>query len=186
MYAFSGILTALYDRERTGQGASLHVAMLDALGEWMSQPAYYSRYGGEPPRRTGRGIRPSRLTDRSRSPTVPFFFGIQNEREWLIFCLDILRQPGLATDPRFASNTDRVSHNAELTVIIEESFADLSTEEVTGLLNAAGIANARLRTPEELTRHPQLLARRRLRPVRTPGGESKRSCRRSIRPSRNR
>jgi itaconate CoA-transferase len=170
MYAFSGILTALYDRERTGQGASLHVAMLDALGEWMSQPAYYSRYGGEPPRRTG-------ARHPSISPYGPFkvsdgsvFLGIQNEREWLIFCLDILRQPGLTADPRFASNTDRVSHNTELTITIEESFAGLSAEEVTGLLDAAGIANARLRTPEELTRHPQLLARRRLRAVRTPGG----------------
>ena len=53
MYAYSGILTALYDRERTGRGATLHVAMIDALGEWMSQPAYFSRYGQEPPRRTG-------------------------------------------------------------------------------------------------------------------------------------
>ena len=53
MYAFSGVLTALYERERTGAGTSIEVAMLDALGEWMSQPYLYSVYGGEPPRRTG-------------------------------------------------------------------------------------------------------------------------------------
>src|SRR6267154_420830 len=99
MYAFSGILTALYDRERTGTGASIQVAMLDALGELAMQPAYFSRYGGEPPRRTG-------TRHPSISPYGPFkvcdgsvFFGIQNEREWLILCRDILRQPGLATDP---------------------------------------------------------------------------------------
>ena len=51
MYAYSGILAALYDRERTGAGATLRVAMLDALGELMMQPAYFSRYGGEPPRK---------------------------------------------------------------------------------------------------------------------------------------
>jgi itaconate CoA-transferase len=171
MYAYSGILTALYDRERTGEGASLHVAMLDALGEWMSQPAYFSRYGGEPPRRTG-------ARHPSISPYGPFkvadgsvFFGIQNGREWLAFCRDILRRPGLATDPRFASNTDRVSRNAELTAIIEEAFAGLGAEQVIGLLDQAGIASARLRTPEEFTRHPQLRARRRLRTVRTPGGD---------------
>jgi itaconate CoA-transferase len=170
MYAYSGILTALYDRERTGQGASLHVAMLDALGEWMSQPAYFSRYGGEPPRRTG-------ARHPSISPYGPFkvadgsvFFGIQNEREWLILCRDILRQPDLATDPRFASNINRVSRNAELTAIIEDSFAGVGAEQVTGLLDQAGIASARLRTPEEFTRHPQLHSRRRLRQVRTPGG----------------
>ena len=48
MYAYSGILTALYDRERTGQGTALHVAMIDALAEWMTQPAYFSHYGQEP------------------------------------------------------------------------------------------------------------------------------------------
>jgi crotonobetainyl-CoA:carnitine CoA-transferase CaiB-like acyl-CoA transferase len=171
MYAYGGILTALYDRERTGQGATLRVAMIDALGEWMSQPAYFSRYGGEPPRRTG-------ARHPSISPYGPFkvadgsvFFGIQNEREWLIFCRDILRQPDLAADARFASNTSRVDRNAELTAVIEESFSGLDAEQVLQLLDHAGIANARLRTPEEFTRHPQLRARERFQTVRTPGGD---------------
>jgi itaconate CoA-transferase len=170
MYAYSGILTALYDRERTGEGASLQVAMLDALAEWMSQPAYFSRYGGQPPQRTG-------ARHPSISPYGPFkvsdgsvFFGIQNEREWHIFCHDILGWPDLAADPRFAGNTDRVSRNAELTAIIQEAFAGLDGERVITLLGQAGIASARLRTPGELTRHPQLLARHRFRTVRTPGG----------------
>jgi crotonobetainyl-CoA:carnitine CoA-transferase CaiB-like acyl-CoA transferase len=172
MYAYSGILTALYDRERTGQGASLHVAMIDALGEWMSQPAYFSAYGQEPPRRTG-------ARHPSISPYGPYrvsdgsvFFGIQNEREWLTFCRDILRRADLATDPRFAANPDRVTHNDELTEVIEDTFAGHSSDEVSEALEAAGIASARLRTPEELTRHPQLLARDRWHPVRTPGGDS--------------
>jgi crotonobetainyl-CoA:carnitine CoA-transferase CaiB-like acyl-CoA transferase len=171
MYAYSGILTALYDRERTGQGTSLHVAMLDALGEWMSQPAYFSRYGQEPPRRTG-------ARHPSISPYGPFrasdgsvFLGIQNDREWLVLCRDILRRGDLAADPRFASNPDRVAHNDELTAIIEDCFASQSADELSDLLERAGIANARLRTPEEFTRHPQLQARGRWRRVSTPGGD---------------
>jgi crotonobetainyl-CoA:carnitine CoA-transferase CaiB-like acyl-CoA transferase len=171
MYAYSGILTALYDRERTGQGASLHVAMLDALGEWMSQPAYFSRYGQEPPRRTG-------ARHPSISPYGPYptgdgtvFLGIQNEREWAVLCREILRRPDLAADPRFATNPDRVKNDGELTAILEASFANLSAEEVTRLLERAGIASARLRTPEEFTRHPQLRARDRWRRVRAPGGD---------------
>ena len=171
MYAYSGILTALYDRERTGQGASLHVAMLDALGEWMSQPAYFSRYGQEPPRRTG-------ARHPSISPYGPYetgdgtvFLGIQNEREWAVLCREILRRPDLAADPRFATNPDRVKNDGELTAILEASFANLSAEEVTRLLERAGIASARLRTPEEFTRHPQLRARGRWRRVRAPGGD---------------
>ena len=171
MYAFSGILTALYDRERTGAGATLHVCLLDALGELMMQPAYFARYGGEPPRRTG-------ARHPSISPYGPFrvadgavFFGIQNEREWLTFLHSILGRDDLAADPRFASNTHRVEHHDELTALIEESFAGRTADEVTAALEAAGIASARLRTPEEFTRHPQLRARDRWRTVGTPGGE---------------
>src|SRR5260370_9948396 len=51
MYAYSGVLTALYERERTGRGTSFEVSLLDALGEWMSQPYYYAVYGGQEPRR---------------------------------------------------------------------------------------------------------------------------------------
>jgi crotonobetainyl-CoA:carnitine CoA-transferase CaiB-like acyl-CoA transferase len=171
MYAYSGILTALYDRERTGQGTDLHVAMIDALAEWMTQPAYFSHYGQEPPRRTG-------TRHPSISPYGPFsvrdgavFIGIQNEREWLAFCRDILRRADLAADPRFASNTDRVAHNDALTEIIEDALSGSDAEEVSQALDAVGIANARLRTPQELVRHPQLRARGRWRTVRTPGGE---------------
>ena len=170
MYAYSGILTALYDRERTGRGAALHVAMIDALAEWMTQPAYFSHYGGEPARRTG-------TRHPSISPYGPFstrdgivFIGIQNEREWLAFCRDILRRGELAADLRFAANTGRVAHNDALTALIEDALAGRSADEVCEALDAAGIANARLRTPEELTRHPQLRARRRWRTVGSPGG----------------
>ena len=45
MYAYTGILTALYQRERSGTGATLSVAMLDAAGEWMMQPTYLGVYG---------------------------------------------------------------------------------------------------------------------------------------------
>jgi itaconate CoA-transferase len=170
MFAFSGILTALYDRERTGAGATLRVSLLDALGELMMQPAYFSRYGGEPPRRTG-------ARHPSISPYGPFrvcdgsvFLGIQNEREWHILCRDVLHRAGLASDPRFASNPDRVTHNDELTAIIEESFRTLSADQVSDALEAAGIANARLRAPADLASHPQLRARDRWRTVGTPGG----------------
>jgi len=171
MFAFSGILAALYNRERTGEGATLRVSLLDALGELMTQPAYFSRYGGEPPRRTG-------ARHPSISPYGPFrvcdgavFFGIQNEREWLVLCRDVLHRGDLEADPRFASNTDRVAHNDELTAIIEESFAALSAEQASDALEAAGIASARLRTPADLARHPQLRARNRWRSVGTPGGD---------------
>jgi itaconate CoA-transferase len=170
MYAFSGVLTALYERERTGVGTSVEVAMLDALGEWMSQPYLYAVYGGEQPPRTG-------ARHASISPYGPYaaadgqvFVGIQNEREWAVLCRDILGRPELIKDVRFAANTDRVGHDDELTAIIEAAFAELTAAEVEARLDAAGIANARLRTPAEFAAHPQLAARNRWRDVGTPGG----------------
>jgi itaconate CoA-transferase len=170
MYAYSGILAALYERERTGEGTSLDVAMLDALGEWMSQPFYYSVYGGHPARRTG-------ARHASISPYGPYavaggqvFLGLQNEREWAVLCERILGRPDLIADPRFASNPDRVTHDGELTQIIEAALAAIPAAELAAALDEAGIANARLRTPAEFAEHPQLAARDRWREVDTPGG----------------
>jgi itaconate CoA-transferase len=170
MYAYSGILTALYERERTGRGTSLEVSMLDALGEWMSQPVYYTVYGQHPATRTG-----ARHT--SISPYGPYaagggqvFIGVQNEREWAVLCREVLGRPELAADERFATNPDRVAHDAELTAIIETALAGIAPGEVTALLDKAGIANARLRTPQEFADHPQLAARDRWRESGTPGG----------------
>jgi crotonobetainyl-CoA:carnitine CoA-transferase CaiB-like acyl-CoA transferase len=170
MYAFTGVLTALYERERTGAGTTVEVAMLDALGEWMSQPYLYAVYGGQAPRRTG-------ARHASISPYGPYavadgqvFLGLQNEREWAVLCRDILGQPELTGDPRFAANTDRVAHDDELTPIIEAAFQALTAADVETRLDAAGIASARLRTPAEFAAHPQLAARDRWRDVGTPGG----------------
>ena len=154
MYAYSGVLTALYERERTGHGSSFDVALLDALGEWMSQPFYYSVYGGQPARRTG-------AQHASISPYGPYaaaggqvFLGLQNDREWAVLCERVLGRPDLVGDERFRTNPDRVAHDDELTRIIEAALAALTPDEVVALLDEAGIANARLRTPAELRGAP--------------------------------
>jgi itaconate CoA-transferase len=107
MYAYSGILAALHERERTGRGTSLEVSLLGALGEWMTQPYYYTVYGQQEARRTGARHAPI-------SPYGPYaarggrvFLGLQNEREWAVLCYRVLHRPDLVTDPRFATNPDR-------------------------------------------------------------------------------
>ena len=166
MYAYSGILTALYERERTGSGSALEVSLLDALGEWMSQPYYYAVYGGQEARRTG-------ARHASISPYGPYlggrvFLGLQNDREWAVLCERVLRRPDLITDERFATNPDRVAHDAELTAIIEAALGSMTPEAVVALLDEAGIASAQLRTPAEFAAHPQLAPR--WREVDTPAG----------------
>jgi itaconate CoA-transferase len=175
MYAYSGVLTALYERERTGEGSSLEVSLLDALGEWMGAPFYYHVYGERPARRSG-------ARHAFISPYGPYaapggrgeeqvFLGLQNEREWAILCEQILHRPDLVADPRFVTNSDRVAHDEELTPIIEDALKTMPPDRLVALLDEAGIANARLRTPQEFAAHPQLEARDRWRQVDTPGGQ---------------
>jgi itaconate CoA-transferase len=171
MYAYTGILTALYERERTGAGSTLDVAMIDALGEWMMQPTYYSVYGDRPSRRTGArhaSIAPYGPYRSGDGSTV--FLSVQNDREWATLCRDVLGQPELVDDERFARNTERVEHNDELTPILEAAFATTTADRAVEVLDEAGIACARMRTPSEFYDHPQLAARDRWREVDSPGG----------------
>jgi itaconate CoA-transferase len=172
MYAYSGILTALYRRERSGAGAAFDVSMFEALGEWMAYPAYFTHYGGKPPPRTG-------ASHATIYPYGPFetgdgkavFFGIQNEREWANFCSTALKRPELATDPRFDSSTHRDAHRHELSEIIFAVFSALTSTQLLERLDAAQIANARLNDMESFWNHPQLKARNRWREIGSPKGE---------------
>ncbi|EHR49521.1 putative acyl-CoA transferase/carnitine dehydratase [Saccharomonospora marina XMU15] len=172
MYAFSGVLSALYERERTGEGTSFDVAMLDALGEWVGFPYYYAAYGGSPPPRNG-------ARHAAISPYGPYtvgdgsvvFIGVQNEREWKALCEHVLADPAVADDARFARNSLRVEHDAELTELIERALRHSDADDVVRRLDEAGIANARMRTMAEFAEHPQLAARQRWASVDSPVGQ---------------
>ncbi len=171
MYAYSGILTALFQRERTGEGAAIEVSLFDALAEWMGFPAYFTMYGGKEPPRTG-------ASHAAIAPYGPFecgdgevvFLGIQNEREWERFCEAVLEQPALAHDERFDSNSERVENRDALHQEIESILKKRSSEEAIERLEAAKIANARMRTITDFLEHPQLEARDRWREVESPVG----------------
>ena len=96
--------------------------------------------------------------------------GLQNEREWVAFCSEVLRRPDLATDARYAGNSKRVAARAELEQVIVDVFAALTGAEVVERLEAAQIANARVNTMHEVWEHPQLKARERWREVGSPVG----------------
>jgi len=171
MYAYSGILAALLQRHRTGEGSHIDVSMLESLAEWMSFPMYYAFEGAAPPPRTG-------ASHASIYPYGPFatrdgavILGIQNEREWAAFCDKVLGHAALATDPRFDSNARRNEHRESLRAIILETFAGLSTAQVEQRLEDAQIANGRMNDMAGLWSHPQLKARDRWRSVGSPAGE---------------
>ncbi len=171
MYAYTNILSALLLRGKTGQGSHIDVSMLEALSEWMSFPMYYAYEGAPAPVRAG-------ASHASIYPYGPFpagdggtvMLGLQNEREWKIFCEQVMLQPTLTTDERFANNSLRHQNRSALYDLIRQAFADLSTEQVVQRLEDAGIANARMNDMAGLWAHPQLQARDRWRQVDSPAG----------------
>jgi crotonobetainyl-CoA:carnitine CoA-transferase CaiB-like acyl-CoA transferase len=171
MYAYTNILAALLHRLQTGQGQHIDISMLESLTEWMGYPLYYSIDGAAPPKRTGAShatIYPYGPFPAGDGKTV--MLGLQNEREWKAFCEQVLLQPALATDERFASNPLRVAARASLYDIIVNAFAGLSAADVVLRLETAQIANAQVNTMAEVWAHPQLQARQRWTQVGTSVG----------------
>jgi itaconate CoA-transferase len=171
MYAYSSVLAALLQRQRTGQGARIDVSMLEALGEWMGFPMYYAYEGQTPPARHGAShatIYPYGPFEAGDGKTV--MLGLQNEREWKSFCDKVLLQPQLAVDPRFEANPQRSENRAELKRIILAAFAALSAEQVIARLEEAQIANAHVNEVGDLWNHPQLQARERFCTIDSPAG----------------
>jgi itaconate CoA-transferase len=171
MYAYSNILAALIQRGRTGRGCRIDVSMLESMAEWMSYPLYYAFEGAEPPPRAGAShatIYPYGPFPAGDGRTV--MLGLQNEREWQLFCSKVLLQPALADDERFNANAKRVARQSELQALIQQVFAKLTVEQVIERLEQAQIANANVNTMHDLWAHPQLQARSRWVDVATPGG----------------
>ncbi|MBV8032134.1 MAG: CoA transferase, partial [Betaproteobacteria bacterium] len=171
MYAFSSILAALLRRERTGEGATLDITMLEALGEWMGFPAYFAAYGGAAPPRSGAyhaTIVPYGPFKAGDGGTV--FLSVQNEREFRRFCSLVLKEEALADDERFRSSPARLKNRDELHARIEKVFSRLKTSEVLERLEQAEIANARLNDMAGFWGHPQLEARGRWTEVGSSAG----------------
>lgn len=171
MYAYSNILAALLRRGRDGRGCRIEISMLECMVEWMGFPLYYAFDGAPAPV-------PAGASHASIYPYGPFpagdgravMLGIQNEREWAMFCEKVLQAPALASDPRFSSNPRRSAERAALRAIIVECFSALTAAEVVARLEAAGIANADVNDLAGVWAHPQLAARGRWVEVETPAG----------------
>ena len=170
-YAYSSILNALLLRHKTGLGSHLDVSMLESMVEWMSFPMYYAFEGAAPPPRAG-------ASHATIYPYGPFpvgdgntiMLGLQNEREWVIFCEKVIEQKALAIDPEFDNNTKRTANRARLRAVIVELFSKMTIAQVEQKLEEAQIANARVNEMKDVWAHPQLKARNRWTEVQSPVG----------------
>jgi itaconate CoA-transferase len=171
MFACNNILAALIERGKTGKGRRIDLSMLECMAEWMGNPLYYAFEGAEPPPRAG-------ASHATIYPYGPFaagdgtsvMLGLQNEREWAVFCEKVLGMPALTTDPRFSTNSRRSAARADLHAIVVDAFSRLTSTEVVVLLDRAQIANSRVNDMRDLWAHPQLHARSRWVDVETSAG----------------
>jgi crotonobetainyl-CoA:carnitine CoA-transferase CaiB-like acyl-CoA transferase len=170
MYALTGILSALLRRGRTNQGANVKVAMLDALGEWMSYPMLRAAYAGTPPPRSPTSHPAIAPYGAHKTKDGQIIFGLQNEREWAVFCAKVLGRPEVATNPLFNTQHNRRENRAALTALIEAHFADKTSLEVAEILDAADIANGRLNDAHDVWDHTQFATRDKWREIMTEAG----------------
>jgi crotonobetainyl-CoA:carnitine CoA-transferase CaiB-like acyl-CoA transferase len=171
MYAVSSVLAALLVRERTGVGTEISIGLFDVVTEWMGFALNQARYAGT-------DVTPNGLS----SPTVApyggyrtsdghtFMLGTTNDREWQRLARDVLARPDLATDARYASNSDRVARRAELDALIGAWVAEHSLADCRRSAEAAGLGHARLNRPTDLLEHPQLAERDRWAEIGSPAG----------------
>ena len=172
MYAYTNILAALIQRGKTGEGCRIDISMLESMAEWMSFPLYYAYDGASAPPRAG-------ATHATIYPYGPFpvgdgnvvMLGLQNEREWAIFCDQVLEQPQLKTDARFSAGPRRSSARKELYEIIVEVFSHLTLAQVVMRLDEAQIGSAAMNDMRQVWEHAQLAARQRWAEVDTPNGK---------------
>ena len=170
MYAYSGILAALHQRNKTGKGCRLDVSMLESMVEWMGFPMYYAMDGQSPPPRFGSSHASIYPYGQFETGDGSIMLGIQNEREWVILCEKVLEMPELAKEERFINTSSRSTNREELYKIMCQALSKFTAEEAIQRLEAAGIANAMLRDMQGVWDHPQLEARRRWRDIETEAG----------------
>jgi crotonobetainyl-CoA:carnitine CoA-transferase CaiB-like acyl-CoA transferase len=166
MYVFAGVLAALLRRARGGPGAALDVSMFDAVTEWMGHQLQHSMHTGEQPRRMG--LSHAVIAPYNRFPTADgeqILLGVQNDREWQRLAADLIGRPELGSDPRYATNVARTDHRAEVDELVGAATKERTAAELVALLDATGVACARLNEVPDVVAHPQLAARDRWREV---------------------
>jgi itaconate CoA-transferase len=171
LYAYSSVLAALYQREQTGRGAVIPIAMLDVVGEMMGFALNRMLHGGDELQPVGMGspmVAPYGAYPTADGQTA--VLGTTSDREWRRLTRDMLDRPDLAEDPRYAHNGDRVQHRAELDQLLGGWCAQRNLAEIQRRADDAGIGNARLNGVRDLAEHAQLAARGRWRQVDTPVG----------------
>ncbi|BBZ14912.1 CaiB/BaiF CoA transferase family protein [Mycobacterium branderi] len=172
LYAYSSVLAALYEREKTGRGRAISVSLFDAISELMGYTVYFTSC-------SGRRHEPNGISHPTLSPYEAFdtadgrnlVVGVQNDREWQRLAGAVLGRPELADDPRYATGPARAAHRSEVTALCRNIFARMSLDEAIANLDRAAVPCGRVNLADDFVNHPQHEARQRWREVDSPVGQ---------------
>ncbi|OUS26302.1 carnitine dehydratase [Gammaproteobacteria bacterium 45_16_T64] len=159
MHALTGVLQALYVREKTGKGQGIKVSLFDGMADWMTVPLLHQEYGGKAPDRVGMNhpsIAPYGAFEVAGDPDLQVVLSIQNEREWESFCQQVLMMPELLSDPRFKTNELRVIAREDLDELVSRVFSQETKALLEVKLDEAKVAFGWLNNVAQFGRHPQL------------------------------
>lgn len=153
----TGVLQALYQREKTGRGAGIAVSMFDAMADLMAAPVMFKQYGGRDWPRTG--LRHNALVPYGAYATGDgrlTMIAIQNEREWARFAEIVLQKPDCATDERCTPNKSRMANREFVEGAMDEILTALDQETLQTRLRAADIAYSSVNSVDDMVAHPAL------------------------------
>jgi crotonobetainyl-CoA:carnitine CoA-transferase CaiB-like acyl-CoA transferase len=161
LYAFGGILLALRDRDRTGLGQLVDIALFDSVLSTLSMPVGVLQATGHTPTRMGNDHMAIAPYETLRAKDGMLMIAAANPRLWRLLC-GAVGAAHLVDDARFSTNTDRVRNRRELKAELERAFADFTVDALVERLNEASVPCGRVRTVSQALQDPQIEPRQML------------------------
>jgi len=158
LYAVQGILLAVIDRQQSGLGQHVDIALFEAMLSVMRLPLSLLLATGVTPSRVGNDHLSIAPYEPLRARDGLIIVAVANPGLWARFC-DAIERPELRDDPRFGTNTDRVANRDALKQAIEQAFQRFTVQELTARFEAANVPCGRVRSISEALAHPQAAAR---------------------------
>jgi crotonobetainyl-CoA:carnitine CoA-transferase CaiB-like acyl-CoA transferase len=159
LYAALGILGALLARQRTGRGQALDVSLLESQSAWLGILAGAYLNAGELPQRLG-NVHPNIVPYQVfRASDKYIIVAVGTQRLWARFCEALGVTDTLLNDPRFATNSDRLTHRAELIPLLQAILEQKEAAHWLEAFRAAQIPSGPINSVPEALSHPQIVER---------------------------
>jgi itaconate CoA-transferase len=171
MYAAVGILTALYQREQTGEGQVIDISMFETAASWLGYFPHHYWHRGEEPKRYG--LRHQYITPYGHylaSDGRYFGLAVASPADWEVFCNGVIERPDLLADARFKDTPARRANREELDEILIGIFMTRPSAEWLARLDKVRLPHGTVNGVGDVLAHPQMKAREMIQEIDSPVG----------------